>query len=84
MERFTRGMAIQLQAAARQEEAELREQRCHSNPNPNPDPDPDPDPDPTQHEKPANVGSILVDFELRPEQACGGDVGEMHGRCREI
>ena len=24
--------------------------------------------DPQQHEKPANVGSILVDFELRPEQ----------------
>ena len=46
MERFTRGMAIQLQAAARQEEAELREQRCNYNPNPNPDPDPDPDPDP--------------------------------------
>ena len=27
MERFTRGMAVQLQAAARQEETELREQR---------------------------------------------------------
>ena len=28
--------------------------------------------DPTQHDKPANVGSILVDFELRPEQECQG------------
>ena len=46
MERFTRGMAIQLQAAARQEEAELREQRCTPVTHPNPDPDPDPDPDP--------------------------------------
>ena len=28
--------------------------------------------DPTQHDKPANVGAILVDFELRPEQECQG------------
>ena len=28
--------------------------------------------DPTQHDKPPNVGSVLVDFELRPEQECQG------------
>ena len=60
MERFTRGMAVQLQAAARKEETELREQRWEGErrsradrahaavrePQPEPEPEPEPELEP--------------------------------------